>query len=380
MFDSVVLLDSPTFGMCLWCFFLVMITIAITWSPNYNYSPYQGHLSLKGWRTNVLFALFLLLALTYWLDHDTYAYMNLAKSHDVDFILQDGLDMEKGHQVLCSIVNGNWLGFRILCWGSALCLFAITAKRLDINTQHALFCLFISWYHTFCYGRVTLAMAIYFFGVSFLCKPLKSKLLSYIVGIAIIISSIYFHRSALLLIAITPALYAPIIKKRISIFYIFMCFAIIFFVIFQNINMLYLSTDMSEDTMRLLERYSNADTEVRNIIGTIFKYISFGAKYLPIAIITYVITKSKQTEIPRYILMLYFLMIVILFVSITFYFTGESQYTLFYRTLNFTMIPASLILAYLHFKGIMGKRLFLYAIALGAFDSFWRVFHATFFN
>ncbi len=378
MLDSIEFLTGPTLGMRLWCFFLVVITIAVSWNRNYNFIPQQSAYRLRGASTTFLFCCFFLLAITYWIDSDTYQYIDLAKSHDVDFKFQDGLRMEKGHQFICSIVDGDWLGFRILCWGGALCLFVLTAKRLGINIQHALFCLFLLWYHTFCYGRVTLAMAVYFFGVSFLCKPLNARYISCILGLLIISSSLYFHRSAVLLIAVTPAIYMLTLKRKVSVGYLLLCLTVIFLVIYTNMAIFYQSTVADEDTMQHLQNYSEKELEVRNLFGVISMYISFCAKYIPIIMISYVLVKKKKENICKPIVMLFSVMIVLLTISLSFYFSGEAQYTLFYRALNFTMIPVSLILAYMHFNGLMSKRLFFYSIAFGIFEAFWKVFYSVY--
>ncbi len=42
--------------------------------------------------------------------------------------------------------------------------------------------------------------------------------------------------------------------------------------------------------------------------------------------------------------------------SIAFYFSGEGQFTLFYRVLFMTMIPVSLVLTYMHTEGIISRK------------------------
>ncbi len=378
MFDSIATLTDATLGMRFWCLFLVLFTISISWRVNYNYTPNKPLSILQGNRTKLIFFCFFLLSLTWWIDGDYFSYILHAKTHDVNWIFDDGALLEKGHQAICSLVNGDWLGYRIVCWGTALTLFMVTARRFGINIQHALFCLFILWHHTFCYGRVTLAMAIYFYGISFLCKPLDKKLISYIIGVIIILCCSYFHRSALLLIVSTPAIFVLTVKKRVSLPYILLCVFLIFWVVLNNIDMLYQTEDWGEDTMNYLQSYSEREFGVKTIYGLISTYIKYAAIYMPVALITYVMVKYRESSIPQEIKMLYSLMIILFTISIAFYFTGEAQFTIFYRTLNFIMIPSSLILAFLHLNGIMSKRMFLGAIGFGLLSDIWKVFYSIY--
>ncbi len=379
MIDYFGSLTELSFGLSLWCFLLVMLIIVVTWNTNYKFSVSKPISTLTGWRTTFLFLAFLLLSLTYWIDTDTFGYMNLARICDVDFKYDENLKMEKGHQFFCSIVNGDWLGFRFLCWGSALILFVLTAKRLNINIQHALFCLFILWYHVFCYGRVTLAASLYIFGLSFLIKPLKSSVLSYLFGIGIILCSIYFHRSAILLIGITPSIFMFSVKKRVSWFYIISLFIFILAVIYINAGLLYQSQDLDSGTMTKLQMYSERELYSASFLGQIRSTLYYLVKYSVVAVITYVIIKNRKHEMQGFAKMLYALTITMVAVAVGFYFSGDSQFTLFYRTLNFTMVPSSLLLAYFHQYGYINQKLFHCIIGFGAFMSFFRVFYAVYY-
>ncbi len=373
--DYIAYLTEPTLEMRLWCFFLVLVILLFSWRKNFLYRPTYPLAQLEGPRTIFLFIGFLLLALTYWIDEDYFSYIELAQIQNIDWQFDNEAYLEKGHQLLCFVAHGNWFYYRLLCWSISLLLFVLTAKRLRINVQHALFCLFILWYHTFCYGRVTLAMAFYFYGVSFLCKPITKYLIrSYIIGIIIILSSFYFHRSIILLIVITPAIYMLQVKKQTSIIYSLICIALVFSIVIINITILYTSNSIEEETANKLATYSVRELQDKSIIGYIVLYITYIAKYIPILVSTYFVILKKM-PLPNYIKMFFSVMIITFTISIAFYFSGKAQYTLFYRTLNFTMIPSSLIIAFLHQEGIMSQRIFFWTLLGGMCIGFLKVFY-----
>lgn len=97
----------------------------------------------------------------------------------------------------------NYLVFRLIVWGGSLLLFIHLVKRLSVPTDLALFLfstIYIIW---FSYARVTLSMVLVYYGLSLFYKPYKSKLLSWVIGIAAIGVSFFFHKTALFAIAIS---------------------------------------------------------------------------------------------------------------------------------------------------------------------------------
>lgn len=371
-------LSESTLGMKFWCLLIVYFTFILSWRPNYTYSVGK-YGTLKRGRTIALFMCILIIALTWWVDTDYYEYIRLSNSGNVGWEFSDSLTLEKGHQAILSLIDGDWFLFRVICWGGALTLFSLLAKRFKINVQQALFCLFIIWIHTFSYARVSLAMAVYFFGLSFLCKSAKPKLLSVILGICILLTSFYFHRSALLLIAITPVILIPLINKQMSFAFVLSSLIFIALCVIAGIGLLYQTSGLDEITTEKLKTYSERNMGGMSIFTTVITYLNFSAKYAPAIAITYILVKLRQTALPLFVRQFYVVMIVIIALAIAFYFSGEAQYTLFYRTLNFIMIPTSILLAYLHYNGYMSKRVFFYSIILGACEilsrvTFWILF------
>ncbi len=203
MLDFVENVIEVTPQMALWCLCLYMIPLIISWKPSFSNTlscKYQHEKPI----TLMLFVVIFLMAMTYWIDTDYFSYIREAVYCDTDWEYVPTVHMEYGHQMICSLVDGDWVLFRVICWGSALLLYLATVIRFNINAQLALFMLFATYISIFCYGRVSLAMAMYFFGASFYCKPSSKKYLGYALGGIFIVSSLLFHRTALIMVAVTP--------------------------------------------------------------------------------------------------------------------------------------------------------------------------------
>jgi len=108
--------------------------------------------------------------------------------------------------------------FRFYIWGGALLLFVKTVKRLHININMCAFVFSIFFLLIFSYARVSLGMAMYFYGLSFLLVPNKNRTIaSYIWGIIFISCSYFGHRSMLIPILFTPLILLKLNKYTIAI-------------------------------------------------------------------------------------------------------------------------------------------------------------------
>ena len=97
----------------------------------------------------------------------------------------------------------DYLSFRFVIWGIALILLLLTLKRLSINYNLALLFLGSVWILWFSYARFSLALSLVFWGIALIYKPWKIKAVSYIVGLSAIVLSVFFHKTALFVVAIT---------------------------------------------------------------------------------------------------------------------------------------------------------------------------------
>lgn len=190
MFDFPI--KEPTVGTSIYClFFYLAILLA-----NYKYglkSPFTRSVSSSRIKWTLFFiGLFFI---THCLKGDFFHMME----HVYDYSAISGA-YNFGEEIYPQIglfVGKNYLLFRTIVWGGAFALFCLTAKRMNVPVYYAAVLLLATHSVIFCYARATAAMAVYFFGLSFLCSPLKGKTwLSYIIGVFIIILSTEFHRSS----------------------------------------------------------------------------------------------------------------------------------------------------------------------------------------
>lgn len=272
---------------------------------------------------------------------------------------------EEVYLQLGKLLDRNYLLFRIVVWGGAFALYCWTAKRLKIPVYYAAMLLFCSYIVLFSYARATAAMAVYFFGISFLCKPIKNrKLISYIIGAIIIYTSWTFHNSAIVMIVITIILLMPLRKWSIALILIGIPFiATIAKEYFYAIMII--AEDSESAVGGRMAQYSQSErgSAISQTILRTFKYSSF---YIPIIISTITIfTKNNIKKIPVHIIRLYKVAFGIIFMASIIYLFGASFYVMFYRVLYMAMIPVCLITTALYKEGYISKKQFKWCYTPG---------------
>ena len=98
---------------------------------------------------------------------------------------------------------GSYTIFRLLIWGTALYLFKKTIDRFKISSNIAAFIFAIFYLLTFSFGRISLGIAMYFYGVSILLSDNK-KMSDYVWGLLLIAGSYLGHRAMIVPIVLTP--------------------------------------------------------------------------------------------------------------------------------------------------------------------------------
>ncbi len=121
-----------------------------------------------------------------------------------DEIMQGSPIVEDVYNWIASkLAPNNYFLFRIIIWGAAQLILWDTFKRLSIS-PHLILALFVSvWMIWFSYGRVSLAMALAFWGLTIYHKSSEISIFPKILGICAIAISFYFHKSAIFLIIVS---------------------------------------------------------------------------------------------------------------------------------------------------------------------------------
>lgn len=107
--------------------------------------------------------------------------------------------------------------FRLLVWGGALWLYKKSLKRFHISLNFAVFVFAIFYLLTFSVGRISLGIAMYFYGISVLLNPYQNKFSSYFKGVLFIVCSYWGHRAMALPIVLTPIILVKPTKKYVGI-------------------------------------------------------------------------------------------------------------------------------------------------------------------
>ena len=108
--------------------------------------------------------------------HGDFFHMMERVHHEFSFVRNAYNVGEPIYVDIARLVDRNYFLFRIVVWGGAFWIFIRTVIRLNIQPTIAALILFTIYVSLFAYARVTLAMAVYFYGLSFLCVTYKHKI------------------------------------------------------------------------------------------------------------------------------------------------------------------------------------------------------------
>lgn len=267
------------------------------------------------------------------------------------------------YREITKFVNNNYLLFRSIVWGGAFVFFCITTRRMRIPLFLAVSTLCISYSIIFCYARVTAAMAVYFFGISFFCSPYKYKLVGYIIGLSLIYFSWQFHTSALIMILMTFVIFLPV--KKWSIVAVVLVTPIIASYLKDYFFLFAMDEDTDEFMSNKLLNYSEREV-VTGFVRQITNLLTYASIYVPLYFCYKLIfSKNEILKKDHSVIFLFKVSFGLAYAATTFLFFGETFYTFFYRILNMTMIPISLLLSKLYADRKLSNRLFLYCIIIG---------------
>lgn len=319
--------------------------------------------------------LFLIFAITPTYTGDFWGYKPLVEYFDPTY---GTWHLEDFYQNLLRLIGPNYLLFRLLVWGGAELLFLISCSRFKIDPYKTLFLLFCLFVTKFVYARATLAMAVYFFGISFVCKPIqRKKVVSIIIGIGIVLFSTFFHRSMIALVLLTPIIFVPLSKK--SVILILLIIPLLTLLI-RNILVDFSHLIVEEDRVYDMQTYATTKDFGSIVAKTDLLFwwgcLSFFVSFFMISFL--VLNKNKKMLVPNASEILYRLVFGITIFSYCCYFIRPENPTLFYRYLYMTMIPLVIILEDLRKNRIIKQKTFIIIAIIGLTPElatfFYRVF------
>lgn len=248
--------------------------------------------------------------------------------------------------------------FRFIIWGSALFLFYKTLKRLKLSLNYSAFIFCVFFLLTFSYARVSLGMAMYFYGVSrLLVVNHKNRIMDLIVGMLFIIGSYWGHRSMLVPILMTPILFVELNKKTVYLF-------IAIGVVFSGLATVLLSGFASEEIVMdsQLSGFGEAATKYASneaVLEYNWKFMLTNnlRNYSFIILMVYFVWRTvfskRSIQIDPSIKRLLSLCCCILIVALSFMsIPGAGSSIIGYRYLYMLGIPLCLILSYMTTNGL----------------------------
>lgn len=274
------------------------------------------------------------------------------------------------------LAPNNYILFRIIVWGAAQLLLWDTFRRLSVSF-HLTLAIFVSiWMIWSSYGRVSLAMALAFWGLTIYHKSHRISLLPKVIGICAIAASFYFHKSAIFLIIVSVL---SLLTNRFNKTIFILCL-IAFPILAQLLNegfidtIMLTMTDRAEDLNSYIEKaqyYMESDKKgygIGPLVGLILE--KFPYYLITILGLVAVFKSSNNTEltdydeadnpesseyaeeqdpsIPEdikvYIRVLFF---IVLFSSLFLFSSSVNTQVVYDRFIKFSFVPATIVLAHL---------------------------------
>lgn len=275
------------------------------------------------------------------------------------------LSGEKGHMEdvyvwIAQNLAPNYLLFRLIIWGVAFYLFIKILNDLDISIDLALlfFAIFsIIW---FSYARVTLAMAIAYFGGAIMFRTEK-RFFPFVLGFVLLYISTYFHKSAVFAVFIVFLAYLFNMNAKFAMRVTILLFPII--VIYAKLKVSQFMLIDAENTDYMMSEYfvSGQSYMSRNSAnsgwGAIIARLLERSPYYLIAFLGIrTLFSDIYDEIPSNLRSFIIIQILIVVFASVFMFDFDANTKILYgRFLRFDAIPTVIVMAYLYELGIYSK-------------------------
>lgn len=321
-------------------------------------------------RTKVFFTLyFIVYAIFYCIDTDYFSYRDWMYDRDLTFWNKEMVYMVLIQFCKSLPTNYPYEFFRLIVWGGAILIVCLSAwqYRRHFNPGLAIVFLFILYSSTFSYARASLAMSVYFAGLS-LFLNVQSKAIKTL-AVILICSSYFLHHEMIVGICLLPCLFIPFERKSVFLLSVLVILIVIVnFPFFLNVN--YLSSIFdNDDISSQIEHFNNKEQRVFRL-STLVCYLTH---FYPFYLITTLLWKKK---FPYSVTKMYRVIYGILAVSITFMVVSGPRSVFTYRVLFISMIPLTLLVDYCYCIGYFKKKHLLIMMALALLSNSVRFINA----
>ena len=327
------------------------------------YSAYEIQMSNKNKKIyRVMLAFMILMLITHFYETDYFSYMEIVKNYNFFNISEN--HGEPIYAYIIYALHKNYLLFRLVVWGGALYITTKIFKLYSINVYFGTYVLLSMYMSIHFISRASLAFAIYFFGISLVFYGLDKNIRRLIIlGVLILISSYFFHRSAVLLIIITPIFLVPMDRNKLFGL-LFITPIIIYAIRFSFMQILIQQSIHNDEIMHKMSAFATTTGNKANFMGIVRYFFEWGILYFPFAVIAIAFYKNMSyiKKHRKMYLNLFKIMLMIIIIATTFGLMKFDSIWLFKRTLFMATIPMVILLSGLYKDHIIGKNLFRFII------------------
>lgn len=288
--------------------------------------------------------------------------------------------LEEIYQYSFTLSNGEYYIWRLIIWGTSIFMITATARILKLNPV-LLWFVFLSYgIIFFVNGRVSLAMSMMFFGTVLMVSENSNPIIRFI-GIILIASSFYFHKSALFGIGV---ILLSLICYKINKYTIGLCLLIfpLLIVLFQSILGDLLSLQNYGDNLALSsgQNYMNreeADKGLGRSIQTYLLWIDFVLWFCLI----FRTVKNKVYQKWHFSKRIFvnFSFFTLLISSLFFFDLGASTRLLQLRFAEFAYLPSAVLIAsckQIRFSNKLTKWIIFISIAQTSYNYIYQLYMA----
>ena len=240
----------------------------------------------------------------------------------------------------------NYYVWRAFVWGGAFLIYTLVIKRLGLDLRFY-FPLFVLCCLSRFISREQLGIAIMFLGSTFIIRPSKVKVLSYLLGTLLIIGSYYFHNSMIVSIAmLLPAVIRVNKIRAIVVLALFIPLISLFTFVLEDESLMSVFEDSSTNMMDRVSIYTLQVTDKMNFNGLVRQLIFWSPMILMLwDVIVRSSHKNSTVALPSHIsyyLSYWYYMFVVSFV---FYWVSTSSF-ISVRFLDKSLFPMVIVLTY----------------------------------
>ena len=273
----------------------------------------------------------------------------------VDMLKGERGHMEPVYEWIARHLSFNYISFRFVIWGVSLMLVIDLFKRLPVNNNLTLLFFGTIWIIWFSYARVSAAITLSLWGLSLLFVPYKKipHLGSYLIGLAAMVASLAFHKTAFFIILVIVVSYLTIkIKTEWLVAMLGVAVFLFFNYIYSYIDLLFtFEGDFAESgasqAIAYGQFYLSAD-EVHQGIGLRISFLIEELSFFLVGLQCFLFLVKKDTQQPSFSIQMFIriTLFIVLISALLNFVGGFNTATLFRRFLRYAQIPSAIVFSY----------------------------------